>query len=141
MTYLEWFQAHGKKHKAIMQKLSHLSDDEVIAYFRFENMLIKEPDFCLLYQTQSKCHDNANLNCYLCACPYFRFDDKGLSKVAEQTLFSLCSINARQGGQYINSTSIHHDCTSCFIPHTESYIKKHFKRDWFDMMRKVYSTS
>jgi len=27
MGYLDWFKAHGKKHKKIVDKLSHLSDD------------------------------------------------------------------------------------------------------------------
>jgi len=45
MDYLSWFQAHGEKHKTIMDKLSKLSDKEIIAYFRFDNMVEKEPDF------------------------------------------------------------------------------------------------
>ena len=56
MTYDSWYQAHGKKHKAVMDKLTHLSDDEVIAYFRFDNMVKNEPDFCALYTENKKCH-------------------------------------------------------------------------------------
>ena len=80
MSYKSWFLEHGNKHKAIMAKLTHLSDEEVIAYFRFENMVEKEPDFCPLYADNKKCHDMQALNCYLCACPNFRFDDKGFKK-------------------------------------------------------------
>ncbi len=43
-------------------------------------MVEKENDFCLLYKDNKKCHDYEDLNCYLCACPYFRFDDEGISK-------------------------------------------------------------
>ena len=80
MSYQKWFEAHGNKHKEIMQKLTKLSDDEVIAYFRFENMCEKEPDFCPLFKEKRKCHEIESLNCYLCACPNFRFDDEGISK-------------------------------------------------------------
>ena len=46
MSYGSWFQEHGEKHKKIIEKLAHLSDDELIEYFRFDNMVKKEPDFC-----------------------------------------------------------------------------------------------
>ena len=67
MSYSSWFEAHGQKHKIIMKKLADLSDEEVITYFRFENMVEKEPDFCLLYKDHKKCHEMEVLNCYLCA--------------------------------------------------------------------------
>ena len=54
MSYSSWFEAHGQKHQNIMKKLENLSDKEVITYFRFENMLEKEPDFSLLYKTLNK---------------------------------------------------------------------------------------
>ena len=44
MTYTQWFETHGKKHQNIMKRLEALSDEEVISYFRFENMLEKERD-------------------------------------------------------------------------------------------------
>ncbi|CAA6822511.1 MAG: FIG00388424: hypothetical protein [uncultured Sulfurovum sp.] len=137
MTYKNWFQAHGEKHKAIMTKLSHLNDEEVIAYFRFENMVINEPDFCLLYKENKKCHDIEQLNCYLCACPYFRFNDKGVEKVKNKTLYSTCSIESKDGSQFIDEQSIHQDCTGCGVPHHESYIQKNFSRDWFEIMKDV----
>lgn len=141
MTYKNWFQVHGEKHKAIMDKLTHLSDDEIIAYFRFENMVICEPDFCLLYKDNKKCHDIEELNCYLCACPYFRFDDEGLEQRKKKTLYSTCSIESKDGSQFITEESIHQDCTGCVVPHHESYIQKNFQknfsRDWFTIMKDV----
>ena len=77
MSYKSWFQSHGKKHKEIVDRLSHLSDNELIEYFRYENMVKNEPDFCPLYEDNKRCHNMENLNCYLCACPNFRFDDNG----------------------------------------------------------------
>ena len=137
MSYVSWFQAHGEKHKAIMAKLTHLSDDEVIAYFRFENMVEKEPDFCPLYKDNKKCHEMEDLNCYLCACPNFRFDDDGFKKVEEKTLYSTCSIDSKDGAQYISNDAIHQNCSECLVPHHETYIKKIFSRNWFDIMKKV----
>lgn len=137
MTYSDWFYAHGKKHKAIMEKLSHLSMEEVIAYFRFDNMVEKEPDFCPLYKENKKCHDITGLNCYLCACPNFRFKDKGFHAREGKTLYSACSINSKEGGQFITEDAIHQDCSKCSVPHYESYITRVFDRDWFEMMENV----
>ena len=137
MSYINWFQTHGEKHKAIMDKLTQLSVDEVIAYFRFENMVEKEPDFCLLYKEHKKCHDMEDLNCYLCACPNFRFNDNGVEEVEEKTLYSTCNIDSKDGSQFISDDAIHQDCSGCLVPHHEAYIKKVFDRDWFKIMKEV----
>jgi len=137
MSYLSWFIEHGNKHAKVMQKLRHLSDKDVIKYFRFENMLKNEADFCPLYKEAKKCHDIENLNCYLCACPNFRFDDKGFRQEEEKTLYSLCDIESKDGDRYISEDAIHQNCTGCAVPHVESYILKHFSRDWFEMMQNV----
>ena len=137
MTYNDWFESHGNKHKNIMNKLEEMNDFDVIAYFRFENMVEKELDFCTLYKDNKKCHDIEVLNCYLCACPYFRFDDDGLSKKEKKILYSDCSIDAKEGAQFESDNAIHQDCSECTIPHNEATIKKHFSRDWFEIMRNV----
>lgn len=137
MNYITWFEAHGNKHQKIMEKLKSLSEEEVIQYFRFENMVQHEPDFCYLYAKNKKCHEMEVLNCYLCACPYFRFDDDGFSEDAGKVLYSTCSIEAKEGTQFISDTAIHQDCSRCTIPHHEAYIRKKFSRDWFEIMRNV----
>lgn len=137
MSYKEWFESHAAKHKAIMAKLTALSDEEVIQYFRFENMVINERDFCPLYQENKKCHETDELNCYLCACPNFRFNDKGLTKEGEKTIFSTCSIDSPDGDRYIHANAIHQNCSGCLVPHKESYIKKVFSRDWLAIMKEV----
>jgi len=134
MTYQEWFDAHAQKHKAIMKRLTHLSDDEVIAYFRFENMIQHESDFCPLYAENQKCHDTENLNCYLCACPNFRFNDSGFGITEGKTLFSTCSIDSPDGDRFLTDTAIHQNCTGCLVPHHESYIRKIFDRNWLTIM-------
>ena len=126
MTYQKWFDSHTKKHQNILKKLSNLSDDEVIEYFRFDNMQINEPDFCPLFKENKKCHNITNLNCYLCACPYFIFDDNGLEQREEQTIYSKCSINAKNGREFVSESAIHQDCSNCTIPHDERYVKRYF---------------
>lgn len=137
MSYKQWFDAHGLKHAKVMEKLTHLSDEEVIAYFRFENMVIHENDFCPLYTENKKCHDTETLNCYLCACPNFRFNDAGFAKEEGKTLFSTCAIDSPEGDRFFTDTAIHQNCTGCIVPHSENYIRKIFRRDWFSIMKKV----
>ena len=139
MSYKSWFDTHAQKHKEIVDRLSHLNDDEVIAYFDFDNMVKKEPDFCPLYKENKKCHDTKALNCYLCACPNFRFDDESEKKQEGKTLFSLCAIESKDGAQYIGEDAIHQNCAGCLVPHKTEYIKKHFSRDWLAIMKKVPS--
>jgi hypothetical protein len=80
------------------------------------------------------------LNCYLCACPNFRFDDEGFKEVEEKTLYSTCDIDSKDGSQYISDIAIHQNCEGCLVPHHELYIKKVFDRDWFEVMKKVSMT-
>lgn len=137
MSYNEWFLKHAAKHAAIMEKLTHLSEKEVIEYFRFENMVVHENEFCPLYAKNKKCHETEELNCYLCACPNFRFNDSGFKKEDERTLYSHCSIESPDGDRYINETAIHQNCAGCLVPHRESYIQKLFDRDWLKIMKEV----
>jgi len=136
LSYSKWFKSHGEKHKKIMDKLQNLSDDEVIAYFRFENMVEKEPDFCPLYLENKKCHDIEVLNCYLCACPNFRFNDVGFKKVNEKTKYSLCGIKSKDCRESCYGDKIHQDCSLCLIPHAKSYILDNFDYDWKLIMKR-----
>lgn len=136
MTYLEWFESHAAKHKKIVDKLLERGFDktQIIAYFDFDNMVRTEPDFCLLYADQKKCHDMERLNCYLCACPYFRFNDDGIAKADGKTLYSTCAIDAKDGKAYVFGDMIHQDCSGCTVPHHAKYIEKVFDPDWKKMM-------
>jgi hypothetical protein len=137
MSYSSWFQEHGDKHQNIINKLKHLTDKQIIHYFRFDNMVKEEPNFCPLYKENKKCHDNKELNCYFCACPNFRFKESGFKVIKQQKLFSYCSIDSKDGTQYKSEEGIHQNCASCFVPHSESYIKRHFNRNWFEAMQNV----
>jgi len=126
--YKDWFTEHSKKHKNILNKLNHLSDDEVIEYFRFENMVKNEIDFCPLYKDNKKCHDLKELNCYFCACPNFRLTPTK----------SFCDIDSINGGSIKTKSGFtHQDCSKCSVPHKEVYIKNKFNRDWKIVMKEV----
>jgi len=135
MTYMEWFESHAKKHEAIMKTLDHLSDEEVIDYFIYENMQKAHPDFCPLYADNIKCHEMEKLNCYFCACNHFRFSDKGLAVKEERTRYSLCSINAKDACDFVSDDAIHLDCSACQIPHKNAVVKKYFSRNWREVMQ------
>jgi len=125
MTYSKWFEDNTKKHKKILGKLKDKSIDEIIEYFLYENMKKNEEDFCPLYKDVKKCHNMEKLNCYFCACPYFRFKDKvGFEKKNGKTLYSFCSINAKDGKIFETEDAIHQDCSSCLVPHSSKFVKR-----------------
>ena len=136
MSYASWVQEHYKKHKKIVQKLlKHGYDKErIIEYFDFDNMVKNEIDFCPLYKENKKCHDLEELNCYLCACPNFRFNDEGIDKVDGKTRYSLCSIDSKNGKAGVFGGVIHQDCSGCSVPHTKEYVRKHFDLDWIKIV-------
>ncbi len=147
MSYLKWFEEHAQKHKKVVQKLlaEGLEKEAIIAYFDFDNMVKNEPDFCPLYREKNeegrvgkKCHDMQQLNCYLCACPNFRFNDDGLEKIGEKTLYSNCAIDSKEGAQGIYGDAIHQDCSNCTVPHHRSYVEKHYDEDWKKIMKKCH---
>lgn len=132
---------HGKKHRLLTQKLldKGLSQDEIIKYFRFDNMVENEPDFCELYQTNTKCHDMKELNCYLCACPNFRFT-MNPERTEGKLIHSHCSIDSKDGAVFEHEDNIHQDCSGCLVPHNETYIAKHFDTDWYKIMKECEET-
>ncbi len=144
MSYLSWFEEQAQKHKEVMTKLlaKGLERDEIIAYFDFHNMVKNEPDFCPLYKEKNedgtlgrKCHDMEPLNCYLCACPNFRFKDEGFEQKEAKTLYSYCDIDSKDGRQGVYGDAIHQDCSGCSVPHHVSYVKKHYDEDWKKIMK------
>lgn len=136
MSYTSWFNEHAAKHKIIVNKLvaKNYTKEQIIDYFDFDNMVKVEADFCPLYKDNKKCHDMQSLNCYLCACPNFRFDDKGIKKVENKTQYSFCNIESKDGSQGVYGDKIHQDCSKCAVPHHRSYVEKNFDLDWYKAM-------
>jgi len=139
MTYNDWYEGHKQKHKAIVEKLQAQGLDEydIVQYFIFDNMVEKEPDFCELYATNTKCHDMYELNCYMCGCPHFRFYQNP-REMEGLDYHSVCSINSKRGRRSIREgDEVHQDCSGCSIPHGEDYILRNFEYEWEKMMENV----
>ncbi len=134
MSYLIWFNQHANKHKKIVDKLlaKGYNKEEIIDYFCWDNLSKKEIDFCPLFKDNKKCHDIQKLNCYLCACPNFRFDDNAFS------IKSHCHIDSKDGKQATYNGIIHQDCSACTVPHHKAYIEKHFDLDWHKIMKQCH---
>ena len=135
MSYESWFNQFATKHKAIVNKLvkKGLSNEEIIEYFDFDNMVKEENDFCPLYKENKKCHNMKELNCYLCACPNFRFNDEGITTYNDKKILSQCNIN--NGEKLFGGGGIHQDCSRCTVPHHKSYVRKNFNLDWKKIMQ------
>ncbi|MEA3229055.1 MAG: hypothetical protein U9P38_08305 [Campylobacterota bacterium] len=134
MGYNDWFNNHADKHKKIVSKLirDNYTQEQIIDYFDFDNMVIEEREFCPLYDKNKRCHDMESLNCYLCACPNFRFSDEGIGSYNEFKILSKCNIH--NGKEFVTKGVIHQDCSSCSVPHHRSYVVKHFDLDWKEIM-------
>ncbi len=129
MSYKKWFENHANKHKTIVKKLDILSDEEIVKYFRYDNMKQKEEAFCPLYKENKKCHDIDDLNCYICGCTNFR-----LTKTK-----SFCSIDSKDGASIVGKDGfIHQNCSSCIVPHKEKFILENFNKDWKIMMKDIF---
>jgi len=139
MSYSSWFEQHAQKHKKIVDKLlaKGYEKEQIIDYFEYDSMVENEYDFCPLYAKGKKCHDMEYLNCYLCACPNFRFDDDGLGTYNEYKILSKCSIN--NGEEFLGKGVIHHDCSTCSVPHHKAFVEKVFDLDWKKIMSKCHS--
>jgi len=135
LSYKSWFENHAQKHKKIVDKLlkKGFTKEKIIEYFCYDNMVKNEKDFCPLYTQNKKCHEMQHLNCYLCACPNFRFKDEGILQNGEYTIKSKCSIN--NGKTLASKGNIHQDCSSCSVPHHKSFIEKNFENDWKKIMK------
>ncbi len=136
MSYNSWFKEHALKHASILAKLQkkYYNENAIIKYFDFDNMVKEEPGFCPLYAQNKKCHELKQLNCYLCACPNFRFNDDGFLEENDITQFSFCNIDSKDGKQRHYDNAIHQDCSRCCVPHHEDYVKKYFNHDWKSIM-------
>jgi len=138
VTYAEWFETHAAKHGAVVEKLLKrgLDKEAIIDYFDFDNMRAAEPDFCPLYAGNTKCHAMEKLNCYLCACPHFRFSDSGIKKESGKTVYSECAIDSKEGRPAVFGGAVHQDCSACTLPHRREFIEKVFDTEWKRIMAK-----
>lgn len=137
MSYQSWFRNHSEKHKEIVDRLvsQGYTKDQIIDYFDFDNMVMSEPGFCPLYVETKKCHDIPNLNCYLCACPLFRFNSDWVIEADGATTYSYCEVSSKFGRQGRYGDAIHQDCSNCSVPHARKYVSVNFDLNWSNAMQ------
>ena len=131
MTFKDWEDNHNKKVNKILDKIKGYSEEEIIEYFDFDNMVLHEPEFCPLYETNTKCHNIKNLSCLFCGCPYFKKSDDKPFYTREDgvKIMSSCQIGAKNASVFIHEGVGQCDCTNCTVPHNESFVKKYFHSD------------
>lgn len=128
MTFKEWEIDHNSKVDTILKKLGNISHEEVTNYFNYDNMIKAEPNFCELYKTNSKCHDMDDLNCFLCGCPFFKYSDETPILIEDGVeVMSICVINSKNAGAYVQDGKQQCDCSGCIIPHKQRFVKKHLE--------------
>ena len=134
MNYSRWSRVFSRKHAAILATLEGLSVEEVVDYFTYDNMRLNHPEFCPLYAQGRRCHELRELNCYLCACPHFRYCDTGIERIGRRIRYSYCAVDAPGAAEFWTETAIHQDCSGCLLPHHRGFILGHFDRDWKRIM-------
>jgi len=131
MTYESWLEENNNKIKEILSRASLDTPAEIARYFKYENMVEKEPNFCPLYKDRIKCHDVADLNCYFCGCPYFRImSSTELKDENKNMIVSMCVIDSKYKDKYYedpdenNIIKLHCDCSKCYLPHKTTYVER-----------------
>ena len=129
MTYSSWATDHLKSRQAIQQKLEAkgLTPEQVVDYFNYDIMSVNKPNFCPLYAQGKKCHNVSYLNCYLCACPHFKYSDDSLYQKDSKKIFSECTINSRFATDFEFENDVHCNCADCTIPHTKKAALKAYE--------------
>jgi len=137
MTYDEWKKQHAEDKAEIIKRNNLTSAEDIVAYFRFENMVVKEVNYCPLYKDNVKCHDMEKLNCYYCGCPYFKVNDNPKT-IGKTTIASVCIIDSKfkdvfyENPDVNNVVKIHCDCSKCYIPHTITFTKQMLTQSLLD---------
>jgi len=123
-----WENAHFKK---ILEELKQANIDLsipniplIIQETSFAVRSKKYPEQCPYYRKTHSCHPEVqDLNCFLCACPYYKSD----------SLEGGCEINSNSGKwhspyPYSSSNKVW-DCSDCSIPHSPEFVEKWLRQN------------
>lgn len=113
--FAKWLTDFNNKVNAILKKKQFKTPSEEYEYFLYKNMVNEEPDFCLLYRVNERCHNYKNLCCRFCACPYFKIEDN---------LFKCKYHNTK------HENAVLMDCENCIIPHIKTITLEHIKDEY-----------
>lgn len=94
------------KRDKIVEKEELVASD-ILRYFKYENLVEKEPKFCPLFKNKEKCHDGKNIFCWNCYCDKY---DLGSN---DDGLIGKCKAKSKKA-KYTNGIL---DCSDCTYPH------------------------
>lgn len=101
-----------KKRQEIISRFQLHTPEETIEFFKYDNLKLKVPDFCVLFKDNLLCHNlpENELICYFCACPFYDYElwDE------DKKIFGACK---NPEGTGIRNEHGYFDCTNCTLPH------------------------
>jgi Zn-finger protein len=97
----------GLKMHELANEIIGKNINEVISGWDFEERKKANPNGCICYEQNKKCHDLENLNCFFCYCPNY---DKSVKE-------GKCKINSPKGKYINNHEGKILDCSDCDFPH------------------------
>ncbi len=125
--YATWLKKHLQKRDTIVSRKKELSNESLLEYFDYESLSKSEKSFCPLFEKGVKCHKLESLNCFFCACPYFRFYDTPVETEGKK-VHSYCSINSRFAKVFSDGIDEHLDCSDCFVPHRRGFARRNLRK-------------
>lgn len=101
-----------QKRREIISRFHLKTPEEIIEFFKYDNLKKMVPDFCVLFKNNLLCHNlpEKELICYFCACPFY--DDELWDE--DRKIFGDCKNPEGKGVRNIHG---YYDCTSCTLPH------------------------
>jgi len=102
-------EMHKLAKKIIEKRIS-----KIIEEYDYEKRKKKNPEECICYNQNKKCHDVENLNCLFCFCPNYNL---GVREGG-------CKINSPSGKYIETSNGKIWDCSDCDWPHKKDNAEK-----------------
>jgi Zn-finger protein len=82
--------------------------EDILGDHDFKKRKKSNPESCICYQQDKKCHNIEELNCFFCYCPEYNRSVEGGSCKRESP--NAKYINNKDGGKIL-------DCSGCDFPH------------------------
>ena len=93
---------HKLANEIILKNVKEIIDD-----WNFEKRKKINPNGCVCYEKDKKCHEIEELNCFFCYCPNY---DRSIKE-------GRCKINNLKGKYINNHEGKIWDCSDCTSPH------------------------
>ncbi len=109
---------HAQAKKFIEKRINQLIKD-----YDFEKRKKTNPDECVCYEQNKKCHNLEELNCFFCYCPNY---DTSVKEGG-------CKINSPKGKYIDNHEGKIWDCSDCDIMHNKENIRKYLSNRLYNI--------